>query len=619
MLRLRIAAIATAVAVTAAAPAVAQATVMSSTITSWVSSASGTPPNASYLLSYDNPPDPTTLSVSGVAPGANSADQVDIVCYFGPESSVGDAVLASNVPVSDAGTFTTTSPPALRAIAGHACRLRAIPAGQESTDDVESFSGPQVAVSEAGLPSQEISGGPNDDDAYNFYVNGTTFSGYAAWGPAGSCGPYSAPIDASFNTGNFAINCMGSLLSDDLGVWGGRSEVQVDGRNAYDAFSAQKLFSGSQNLPGGFPTLTDSVDWDPATGLMSSHSDEGWVQCAGPDPYQPTAENCSSFVSAGVQLERDVTTSDGGRVVTMTDTWSSTDGAAHTLDLLYDDYVGLSTSASERGYEFPGQTSFSPYAAGDSVPGPTAAPGSILVRTNAAAPDGDPAEAVGAITFSRAPSEFRFVSNNEFEERNVLTIPAGGSTSLTYIYSVGYSVAEVTRLALAGEDVVRSPAVAINSPVSGATVTTPTVDVSGTASAGSGIVSLVVAGQTVPVGANGEWSTRVPLSPGANTITAGATDGAGAVAQAQVMVVYQVPQAPPPPAPPVSRCKVPRLKGMKLKAAERALRRAHCGVGKIKHERSRKARADRVIGSEPGPGRILVAGAKVELFVSKGR
>jgi len=44
--------------------------------------------------------------------------------------------------------------------------------------------------------------------------------------------------------------------------------------------------------------------------------------------------------------------------------------------------------------------------------------------------------------------------------------------------------------------------------------------------------SIVVGGQTVPVASNGGWTAQVPLSPGTNTITALATDGAGATAQA---------------------------------------------------------------------------------------
>ena len=172
-----------------------------------------------------------------------------------------------------------------------------------------------------------------------------------------------------------------------------------------------------------------------------------------------------------MKLERTTTTSDGGRVVTLTDTWSSTDGQAHSLDLLYDDFVGvLALDNGNAGYEFPGQSSFSQSSPGSDVPGPSNVPGSILVRTNVTKPDGDPNEAAGAITFGKAPSEFRFPSNNEFEEHNLVLVPAGGSASLSYIYSVGYSVADVSALALAAQDRFEPPSVAIGSPASGTAV-----------------------------------------------------------------------------------------------------------------------------------------------------
>ncbi len=644
MFRLRIAAPLIALVALAVAPAAAQATVTQTQITSWISSDPGTPANNPYLISLDNPPKPTTLSVSGTATATPGAS-VDIVCFYGGNSQF--AILQSNVPVVN-GTFSTDrlpTEPTLKPIAGHACRLRAVQPSTEGPGvDTSTFAGPDVAVSEAALPAASVSGGLlNPGKPYNAYLNDVTLTGSSAWSAAGTpggsignvpCGgPESEPIDAAFDVSTTAgvdtsaIDCAGSLLGDDLGAWGGRSEVQVDGRNAYDAAAAQALIprtsgdNGSQDLPG-FPALATTAKWDPTTGLISSQTDEGIVECTGSDPYHPAIAQCPSFESAGVQLERDITTSDGGRVTTMTDTWSSTDGNVHTVDLLYDDFTGVRGEAEgDRGYEFPGQTGFSTYGPGTAVGGPSGTPASILVRTNVNAPDGDTNEAVGAITFGSAPSAFHFASNNELEEHQVLVIPAGGSASLSYIYSVGYSVADVTALASAAQDRFQGPSIVIGSPASGTTVSTPTVTLSGLTSAGSGITSLVVGGQSVPVGPTGLWTAQVPLSPGTNTITALATDGAGATAQVQIAVVY----TPPPPAPhagpppPAARCKVPKTKGMKLTVAEKAIRKAHCKVGKVKWVKSRKMRHGRVMSTTPRPGHVLSSGSKIELFVSKGR
>jgi Glucodextranase, domain B/PASTA domain len=620
------------------APAAAQATVTATNITSWTSSSSGTPANSPYLISYDN--QPTTLTVTGTAQAAAN-DHVDIVCYYGsPNPQTQFKTLATNLLVSN-GAFTTPtggSAPQLRLIAGHACRLRAVPHGGASTGDTSTFAGPKLAVSETAL-LPTISGGPNNGTPYDYYVNGTTFTSFAGWKapgtPAGSgtgaCGgPYAAPIDSAFDIGNFPIDCMGSLLGDDLNIFGGRSEVVIDGRNAYDAASAQGLFprtggqdNGSQDLPG-FPSINVSVNWDPVTGLISSRSVESWVSCDGPDPYKPTSNIlCPRFDDTGVSLTRVISTSDGGRVITLTDTWSSTDGHSHSLDLLYDDYAGVFGNAdAERGWEFPGHSGFTQYTSGVSVPAPTSAPGSILVHTNVSAADGDPNEAFGAITFGSPPAGLRFASGSELEEHRLLTVRPGASASLSYVYSTGYSLADVTPAAMTAQDNFQPAVLRITSPADGTTVTTPTVALAGTATAGSGIKSLVVGGQSVPVGSGGVWTSDVALSPGANTITALATDGAGAGTQARLTVIYRPPSAPPPPPPPPpphpAKCKVPRLKGMKLRAAEKALRRAHCKVGKVRHVKSRKIHRGRVLGTTPRAHRKLRPGSKVEVFVSKG-
>jgi len=633
MSRLRIATIVIAAAAMGVAPATAQATVTTSQVTHWVSSQPGTPADDPYLIYQDNPPTPT-LTVQGSVPGASDGDEVDVACFYGPSTGPSIVKLASGVVVH--GQQFTSPAVSFHTLVGHACRLRAIPAGT-STENAAQFTGPQIAVSE--VESVAIASGPNIRAPYGFYLNGTTFTGSAAWSAAGTpgqsinnaaCGgPELAPIDANLSVGNFALDCVGSLLSDDLGAWGGRSEVQVDGRNAYDAAGAQALFPSASGNPAsqslaGFPHMSTTVDWDPASGLISSSSTEDWSACSGPNERPQSYATCQSFVSTGVQVQRNIASSDGGRVVTLTDTWTSTDGQPHTVDLLYDDYVGLSANSAQRGYEFPGEGVFSSHLAGDQVAGPGAAPGTLFVHTNNGASDGNPAEAIGAITFSRAPSGYRFAPSpvpplspppsNEIEEHQVLQLPAGGSSTVSYAYAVGYTMADVGGLARAAQDRFAPPAVTIASPANGAAVSTPTVNLAGTATAGSGITSLVVDGQRVPV-SGGTWNASVPLSPGANTITALATDAAGATAQAQVTVVYQPPLPPPPAA---QRCNVPKLKDLKLPAAERALRRAHCRVGRIKRLRSSKISRGRVMSTTPRAGRHLAGGARVELFVSRG-
>jgi PASTA domain len=66
------------------------------------------------------------------------------------------------------------------------------------------------------------------------------------------------------------------------------------------------------------------------------------------------------------------------------------------------------------------------------------------------------------------------------------------------------------------------------------------------------------------------------------------------------------------------KCVVPRLKGKKLAAAEKALLKAHCAVGKVKRANSRRVKTGTVISQSQGAGRSLSKGTKVALVVSKG-
>ncbi len=138
--RLWIAAIIVAVAALAVAPA-AQADVTTTNITSWTSNSPGTPPNSPYLISYDN--QPTTLAVTGTAPGAGGSDTVDIRVLLRLEVSVQDPGHQTWGWSGWAnGAFTTAtgaSAPQLRTIAGHDCRLRAVPHNRESTGDSSAF------------------------------------------------------------------------------------------------------------------------------------------------------------------------------------------------------------------------------------------------------------------------------------------------------------------------------------------------------------------------------------------------------------------------------------------------------------------------------------------------
>jgi len=61
-------------------------------------------------------------------------------------------------------------------------------------------------------------------------------------------------------------------------------------------------------------------------------------------------------------------------------------------------------------------------------------------------------------------------------------------------------------------------------------------------------------------------------------------------------------------------CVVPKLKGKRLKAAKKAIRRADCKVGATKH---REGEPGKVVKQSPKPGKVLAPGAKIKLTVGE--
>lgn len=90
------------------------------------------------------------------------------------------------------------------------------------------------------------------------------------------------------------------------------------------------------------------------------------------------------------------------------------------------------------------------------------------------------------------------------------------------------------------------------------------------------------------------------------TVSSQAADGNHANDSAQV--VSNIPRP----------CVVPKLKGLTLRKAKKALRKAHCKPGKVTHSASSKIKKGRVIRGGKHRGAVLPAGSKVKLVVSRG-
>jgi hypothetical protein len=502
------------------------------------------PGNPTYTLD-DTTGSSAPFAITGTT---NENANVDINCYH----SSGYSTVASDVTVTGDAFSTTGSPAQLD---DGPCVLRAVPTGDTSSypPGVSStFTGPQLAGSYFELYVDSTS-----KETVGYEFDQTTLSAYDEIESAGDCGvDYSnlyTPGSLEASEGFFY--CNGALFERNFEDT--RSDIQIDGQNAYDSSAADEVYRelSMSNAPA---PISVSKSFDPSSGEVTIHETDPIVKCAStkanPNTFPPTKESCESLVSTGVQLERTWQTSHAGQVIDMTDVWHSTDGGSHSLNALYfQEFVSNKVDGSS--FEFPGHSEFGGVESNETVSLPSGS-GAILYKEDKTTPaNGDREHPQGAITYDSAPSEAVVFSEgtgtgNEatsFEMPYQRTIPAGGSYTLRMAYVQAYSLAEVNSLAEGAKSSYTAPSVSIASPANGATVSTPTVTVSGTAKDNGGIESFTVDGQNVSVGSNGEWSTVVALAVGANTITAKATNDAGQSTSTSISVTYT--PTPPPPLP----------------------------------------------------------------------
>ncbi len=532
--------------VLAAGPiAAASAEVDSSRITS--------PASPTYALYNETLPSPQhAFTVTGTTTGSGN---ITLRCYYGAGTNSYSTIVNEVIPSGNTFSVVVEA----EDLRDGPCVLRAVPVGNTEAHP------PGTASQEAGDPFQgprivgsrfEIYNEFTTNYDYEFEPN--SLSGNFEIESVGDCGlDYSklfAPNSLAESDHLFYCNAVLFQENDPPSGSRTRSELQIDGANAYSPATAyyleRNLFSAQ--IPGA-PQITVTQTFDEKTGLITIHEIDPMVECS-PQPtvFPPTTSSCSKYVSTGVQLERNWQTSNADQVAQITDNWSSTDGAPHALNALYDQEM-QNPGPEGSAYEFPGSSVFSAVNKEQLVALPAGA-GSIYYKEDSATPgSGDSQHPQGAIVYDRQPSEplafYRGTtesSYNGFEMPYQGTIPASGAYTLRMTFIQTYALSETE--ALASEALASyHPTLAISAPANGTTVSTPSVTVSGIASDGGGAPALTVAGHAVSVGAGGAWSTTVALNKGANTITAVATNQAGLSTEKSVSVTYT------PPAPPVAK------------------------------------------------------------------
>jgi subtilisin family serine protease len=107
-------------------------------------------------------------------------------------------------------------------------------------------------------------------------------------------------------------------------------------------------------------------------------------------------------------------------------------------------------------------------------------------------------------------------------------------------------------------------------------------------------------------------TTSAALEPGAWWFGIRSRDNAGNWTDATVLGPFVITAVTPV-------CTVPRLRGLQLAGARRALVKRGCALGRVTRADSRRVRRGRVVAQRPGPGLRLRRGAKIAVVLSRGR
>jgi hypothetical protein len=247
-----------------------------------------TPDDLSFLSNDNDAGGGTDFTISGTTTGGSPAsDRIDVRCYYGAGVSV---LVSSGRSLNADGSFSFAAP--LGAVEDHICRLRAIPAGSFPSD-LAPFGGPRVATGER--QTFTVQGGPNVGKVYDFYLWAQQRTAAFEYGSLGSCALFAGHLfDAALDqtTDTFFCNAWFTRFHSPSPT---RSELRIDGANAYPVWAAADI----NGAGAGLPTLTYSYALDPHAGNMVIHDAEPLVKCADP-AYPPTATSCATFLPTGV-------------------------------------------------------------------------------------------------------------------------------------------------------------------------------------------------------------------------------------------------------------------------------------------------------------------------------
>jgi hypothetical protein len=390
-----------------------------------------------YEVTDEDAPPPRTVRVEGTTNSTQPlVDTVNIACF---DLSGAYSFVFQGAPLASDGSFSVDVPATY--LGSQLCKLRALPAGYVAGDP-SAFSGPVTSIGRA--RTYVVEAGPDAGTPVDFFVLGQQLGAADDYGSLSECGLFDGYLynaDLEYTSETFACDDAYGLL-EEPGAH--RSQIQVDGTDAYGTALAATIGEEA----AGLPSLSVSHVQDPRTGDLTIVESEPLVTC--PGAATPPA-NCGAFAPSGVRDERTIEQSEGGRLVTITDRFASTDGAAHTLDLLpQQGFVLGAFPAGEVAYRFPGQDAFATHAVGETVALPATGPAIVYARSLGAA-DGDPSTGQGAIVYERPSPTAHFDTvypeGSFFYLHQTVAVPATGVATVRAAYVQGTTAGEVQAVA----------------------------------------------------------------------------------------------------------------------------------------------------------------------------
>src|SRR4051794_18604676 len=365
-----------------------------------------TTPSSNIIYKFNGNPGATNnLTVSGTA----SADvtSVDIDCVFLAQHVVVTQVLAGAVPVTG-GSFSTTF--ALPGVVTN-CRLRAIPTGVNAGagDYIGSYAGPLLY---GNMLAPATSGGTT----FGYFSRAQQGSGSVLVSDAGNCGvqhviTIAPPSMTLLGPGSSA--CAINLPSANITTSGTStaSALRVDGHNAYLPGGVASFLNGSQSL--GLPqTKLTTTFTRRSSGDVTITESAPLVRCSVDDTYPPSHTSCPALVKTGAAFARTVDIFRGAHQVRLRDSYISTNSSRHTVSAQYQAATAVQP-AGATGYVFPRHSSSFGTAFPDKVvTGLGTRAGTMLVRSDLHAVEGDEQADTIGWTWSRAPSRVQFSHND---------------------------------------------------------------------------------------------------------------------------------------------------------------------------------------------------------------